>query len=381
MPLPVVSLFSGAMGLDLGLEQAVHNTGEHLEVVVTQEYDRTCVNTIRANGYKCIPGDINRLVADDPQCNFLLHEAGLGVGDAFLVVGGPPCQPFSTAGRRQAINDPRGSLFMEFVHVVDMLRPRFFIMENVKGLLSAPGGAFEIVKQEFRRLGYYTVHGLLDAVHYGVPQFRERLFIIGSRDREEIFLPIPSHFHKHQNANYRWKTLRSAIEDLEDNPGPCAQFSEERLYYLRQVPMGGNWRNINPEELRQAMGGAYQSGGGKVGFFRRLDYDQPSPTLVTSPIHKATMLCHPTQDRPLSVSEYARLQQFPDELIFTGSITEQYKQIGNGVPGGLGKALGETLLSVALGDSEVHVKRTRGTSIHEQVLKLEQYTIDIGQVR
>lgn len=400
MPLPVVSLFSGAMGLDLGLEQAVHSSGEQLEVVVTQEYDRTCVNTIVANGYRCIPGDIQQLVADDPQCNFLFEATELGVGETFLVVGGPPCQPFSTAGRRQAINDPRGSLFREFVHVIERLRPRFFIMENVKGLLSAPvrhrphldrgmplepdeepGSAFEIVKQEFRRLGYYTVHGLLDAVHYGVPQFRERLFIIGSRDREDIFLPIPSHFHKHQNPDYRWKTLRSAIEDLEDRPGPCAQFSEERLYYLRQVPMGGNWRNINPEEVSRAMGGAYHSSGGKVGFFRRLDYDQPSPTLVTSPVQKATMLCHPIQHRPLSVREYARIQQFPDNLIFTGSIAEQYKQIGNAVPGGLGKALGETLLSIAFGDAEVNVKRTRGTSVHDEILKMEQYTIDIGQVR
>lgn len=400
MPLPVVSLFSGAMGLDLGLEQAVHGSGERLKVIITQEYDKTCVNTIRANGYKCIPGDIQQLVTNDPQCNFLSEATGLDAGEAFLVVGGPPCQPFSTAGRRQAINDPRGSLFREFVHIIDTLRPRFFIMENVKGLLSAPvrhrphidrkvplepdekpGSAFEIIKQEFRRLGYYTVHGLLDAVHYGVPQFRERLFIIGSRDGEDIFLPIPTHFHKHQNEYYRWKTLRSTIEDLENTPGPCAQFSEERLHYLRQIPMGGNWRNLNPEEMRQAMGGAYHSSGGKAGFFRRLDYDQPSPTLVTSPVQKATMLCHPTQDRPLSVKEYARIQQFPDDLVFTGSIAEQYKQIGNAVPGGLGKALGETLLSIALGDSEVNVKRTRGTSIHDQILKMEQYTIDIGQVR
>ena len=92
-------------------------------------------------------------------------------------------------------------------------------------------------------------------------------------------------------------------------------------------------------------------------------------------------MCIRDRDRPLSVKEYARIQQFPDDLVFTGSIAEQYKQIGNAVPGGLGKALGETLLSIALGDSEVNVKRTRGTSIHDQILKMEQYTIDIGQVR
>ena len=171
---------------------------------------------------------------------------------------------------------------------------------------------------EFNKLGYTTVYGVLDAVNYGVPQFRERLIIIGSRDHENIFLPMPSHFQMHQKKDYLWHTLRDAIFDLEDNPGECTRFSNDRLDFLKMVPEGGNWKDLPPERIKEAMGGAYLSGGGKVGFYRRLSYDQPSPTLVTSPVQKASMLCHPTQDRPLSVSEYARIQQFPDDWVFGG---------------------------------------------------------------
>jgi DNA (cytosine-5)-methyltransferase 1 len=133
------------------------------------------------------------------------------------------------------------------------------------------------------------------------------------------------------------------------------------------VPEGGNWRDIPAEYQELAMGGAYFSGGGKVGFYRRLSYDQPSPTLVTSPVQKATMLCHPTKDRPLSVHEYARIQQFPDDWKFIGSANDKYKQIGNAVPCGLAEAVGKAILATANGSACVDTKRTRGTSIHSSV--------------
>lgn len=374
---PVISLFSGAMGLDLGLEAA------GMTITVSQDFDPSCWKTMEANNKNFIPGDIRELIAHDPECTFLLRKSGLLSGEAFLVAGGPPCQPFSTAGKRLAIADPRGSLFREFVHVVKKVRPRFFVMENVKGLLSAairqakdgkptceeevPGSVFEVIKNEFNELGYKITYGVLDAVHYGVPQFRERLIILGSRDHENIFLPIPTHFPVHQDPAYRWKTLYEAIGDLEDTPGPCGSFSPERLRYLRQVPSGGNWRDL-PENIKPlAMGGAFNSGGGKVGFYRRLDYDQPAPTLVTSPVQKATMLCHPVKDRPLSVREYARIQQFPDEWAIVGTTAACYKQIGNAVPIGLGKAVGQALLAAANGGAEIKVKRFRGTSIHSDL--------------
>lgn len=391
MSFPVISLFSGAMGLDLGLEKA------GLDIKIGQDFDPWCAKTAFTNNKTFILGDIRKLIAEDPSCKFLLEPAGLIPGEAFAVVGGPPCQPFSTAGKRLGTNDPRGSLFMEFIHVIRKVRPRFFVMENVKGLLSAaikhipindrngkpqdpdelPGSVFEVIRETFQELGYKMVYGVLDASHYGVPQFRERLVIVGSRDHEDIFLPVPTHFQYHQNINYRWVTLRDAIEDLEDNPGLCATFSQERLNYLRQIPMGGNWRNLPPGVVELAMGGAFHSGGGKVGFYRRLDYDQPAPTLVTSPVQKATMLCHPTKHRPLSVREYARIQQFPDNWKIEGSVSDCYRQIGNAVPIGLGKAVGEMLLAVAKGIAKVNTRRLRGTSVHDNLFKIQNYALEV----
>ena len=361
-----ISLFSGAMGLDLGLAQS------GIDIVIGQDFDKACIQTMKANGRKGIAGDIRELSSDD-----LLMQAEMKAGEPFLICGGPPCQPFSTAGKRLGINDPRGSLFREFVRMINGIRPRFFVMENVKGLMSSPlkdengkptsTKVLDIILEEFRKLNYKTVYGLLDAVNYGVPQFRERFVLIGSRDNEDIFLPAPTHFHIHQNPLYRWKTLGDTIKYLEDKVCECAEFSENRLKYLRMVPEGGNWKNLPADVIQEAMGGAYESGGGKVGFYRRLSYSQPSPTVVTSPVQKATMMCHPVKDRPLSVLEYARIQQFPDDWKIIGTTSDKYRQIGNAVPIGLAKAIGQTLIAVANGEAEVIVKRVRGTNIHDKI--------------
>jgi len=380
----VISLFSGAMGLDIGLGYA------GLTVRVGQDVDTACVETMKSNGHNVIGGDIREIKPEQ-----LLEVTGLSRGEPFLICGGPPCQPFSTAGKRLGINDPRGSLFMDFIRMIDYIRPRFFIMENVKGLMSAMvkgtanktgqlslldeqaddnAAILEIVLSEFDKLGYKTVYGILDAVNYGVPQFRERFVLLGSRDDESIFLPMPTHFQTHQNHAYQWTTLRSAIGDLEADPGECTYFSPERLAFLKMVPEGGNWRSLSSDCVEKAMGGAYNSGGGKVGFYRRLTYDEPSPTLVTSPVQKASMLCHPVVDRPLSVSEYARIQQFPDKWVFSGNTASKYRQIGNAVPVGLAKAIGEALIATANGSATVQTKRTRGTDIHNRI----RHAIEIG---
>ena len=358
-----ISLFSGAMGLDLGLEKA------GIDIRLCQDFDPSCYETMLKNGKPALTGDIRNIESSE-----ILRQAKLAKGEAFLLCGGPPCQPFSTAGKRLGINDPRGSLFMDYVRMVDETRPRFFVFENVKGLTSIavdkggkPGGVLDIILSEFHRIGYKTVYGVLDAVYYGVPQFRERMIILGSRDNEDVFLPAPTHFMKHQLPQMQWKTLGETIKDIEDAPGPCTHFSEERLHYLRMIPEGGNWRDLPAALQPKAMGGAWKSGGGKVGFYRRLSYSQPSPTVVTSPVQKATMMCHPTKDRPLSVKEYARIQQFPEDWIITGTVTNQYKQIGNAVPVGLAEAVGQALIATATGTAEVVTKRTRGTSIHRAV--------------
>ncbi|MDR0881910.1 MAG: DNA cytosine methyltransferase [Candidatus Adiutrix sp.] len=385
----VISLFSGAMGLDLGLSQA------GLNVKIGQDVDSDCIATMKANHRDVFTGDIRQI-----QPQQLLSAASLSPADPFLVCGGPPCQPFSTAGKRLGIDDPRGSLFMDFIRMIDYMKPRFFIMENVKGLMSALSrqnaavekqyslfpvsdkskfindSVLEIVLCEFEKLGYKTVYGVLDAVNYGAPQFRERFVLLGSRDNEDIFLPMPTHFQTHQDPAYQWVTLKTAIADLESDPGECSCFSSERLGYLRMVPEGGNWKSLSSEFAEKAMGGAYNSGGGKVGFYRRLSYDQPAPTLVTSPVQKASMLCHPTQDRPLSVREYARIQQFPDDFIFSGNMMSKYRQIGNAVPIGLAKALGQAIIAVADGLATIVTKRARGTNVHNKI----RNAIEMGSI-
>ena len=370
----VISLFSGAMGLDIGLQEA------GLNVAIGQDFEPACVKTMKANGHNVLGGDIREIKPET-----LLEMTGLKDGEPFMICGGPPCQPFSTAGKRLGINDPRGSLFMDFIRMIDFIKPRFFIMENVKGIISAPlkhvpaderdgndpeqqlGTVLDVILSEFNKLGYKTVYGILDAVNYGVPQFRERFILIGSRDNEDIFLPVPTHFQMHQDPNYRWKTVGEAIKDLEDEDGECGKLTPERKKYLRMVPEGGNWKELPKDIIPEAMGGAYESGGGKVGFYRRLSYAQPSPTITTAPAQKATMLCHPVKDRPLSIHEYARLQQFPEGWIFTGTTAAKYKQIGNAVPVGLAKAIGEAVIAVADKNAVVETKRFRGTSIHNRI--------------
>lgn len=370
----VVSFFSGAMGLDIGLEKA------GLNVVIGQDFEPSCVETMRANGHNVLGGDIREISPEK-----ILKLAGLHIGEPFMVCGGPPCQPFSTAGKRLGINDPRGSLFMDFIRMIDYIRPRFFVMENVKGIVSSPlkhvsakerekddpdqqlGTVLDVILSEFDKLGYKTVYGILDAVNYGVPQFRERFVLIGSRDNEDIFLPIPTHFQMHQNPEYRWKTVGEVIRDLESNPGDYTPLSGERKKYLHMVPEGGNWRDLPEEIIPVAMGGAYKSGGGKVGFYRRLSYNQPAPTITTSPAQKATMLCHPRQDRSLSIKEYARIQQFPDDWIFTGTTAAKYRQIGNAVPIGLAEAIGKAIISTADKTATIETKRFRGTSVHNRI--------------
>ena len=370
----VISLFSGAMGLDIGLGKA------GLNVVIGQDFEPSCVETMKANGHNVLGGDIREIKPEK-----LLELTGLHVGEPFMICGGPPCQPFPTAGKRLGINDPRGSLFMDFIRMIDYIRPRFFVMENVKGLVSSPlkhvsakervrddpeqklGTVLDVILSEFNKLGYKTVYGILDAVNYGVPQFRERFVLIGSRDNEDIFLPLPTHFQMHQNPDYRWKTVGEAIKDLENDPGKYTPLSDDRKKYLHMVPEGGNWKDLPEEVIPVAMGGAYESGGGKVGFYRRLSYKQPSPTITTSPAQKATMLCHPIQDRPLSIKEYARIQQFPDDWKFTGTISAQYRQIGNAVPVGLAEAIGRAVISTANRTSTIETKRFRGTSVHNRI--------------
>jgi DNA (cytosine-5)-methyltransferase 1 len=364
---PHISLFSGAMGLDIGLEQAGFST------VAAVEIDKAARETIRLN-MQCLShkisifNDVTTITEAD-----ILAATGLKRGEITLVSGGPPCQPFSTAGKRATLGDPRGSLFRDFLRLVDGLQPRFFVMENVRGLLSAPiahrphaeragvltteeqaGSAFAVILEEFERIGYHFCYGLLDAADFGVPQIRKRVIIIGSRDNEAISLPKATHSNSSSKLP-AWRTLRDALTGLNDPQSRFQSYSSARLRFLQLVPAGGNWRSLPQELVAEAMGGAYLSGGGKVGFYRRLAWDKPSPTVTTSPAQKATDMCHPDELRPISVREAARIQGFPDHWHFAGSVSDQYKQIGNAVPVGLGYAIGQSLMQTITGSAEVQL--------------------------
>ncbi|GAA6616841.1 DNA cytosine methyltransferase [Scytonema sp. NUACC26] len=378
--LPIISLFSGALGLDLGLEKAGFQTR------VAVECNKFAADTIRKNrpGIPVIEKKIEDVTTEE-----ILEIAKLRPGEPVIVTGGPSCQSFSTVGQRGSLTDPRGMLFQEFLRVIRETQPQFFIMENVKGIFSAAikhrplkerglgypplepeeelGSGFVEILKELRDINYYTVFDLLNTANYGVPQVRERAIFIGSRDGEPVAIPEPTHAKDPVNDLVRWVTLKEGLEGLEDKNPLYRNFNASKRQFIQIIPEGGNWRNLPPELQEQAIGGAYKSWGGRGGFLRRLSWSQPSPTLTTNPDGKATMLCHPTECRPLSVKEYARLQQFPDSWEFSGSLSQQYTQIGNAVPIGLGKAIGQAIQKVIQSDQKM-IKRT-GIYTREDLLK------------
>lgn len=349
----IISLFSGALGLDLGLESAGFN------ICVAVESNKYAAETIRLNrpDIKVIEKDIHEVSTKD-----ILKKANLKVGEATIVSAGPSCQTFSTAGSRNSLNDPRGGLFHEFLRVVRQAKPRFFVMENVPGMLSAAikhrplkqrgpgypvlekeeelGSAFSLILKELRKTGYYITFDVVNAADYGVPQCRERVIFIGSRDGENISIPKATHSSKIAKGKKKWVTIKKAFNNLNDVKHEFVGLPPKAKKYLAYVPEGGNWRSIPKRMQRWAMGKAYVSWGGRVGFYRRLSWSRPSPSLTTSPVSKATMLCHPTKLRPLSVQEYVAIQQFPKDWLFSGSTNQKYVQIGNAVPVGLGNAIG-----------------------------------------
>lgn len=382
MVLRSISLFSGAMGLDLGLEKA------GISPAICVELNPCACRTIRRNRPEItlIEGDLTKISTEQ-----ILEAAGFQVGEAFIVVGGPPCQSFSTAGKRLAFEDPRGQLIPEFMRVVRESRPRYFIMENVRGILSAslkhrplnqrgsdfpplspeeqPGSVKDLILRDFEAMGYTVNFQLINAANYGVPQSRERVVLIGSRDGHLV--PFPEETHQkntHPGNKLPWVTLKEALTDLPDTPPLFQKYSEQRLKYLRLVPSGGNWRSLPKDLQEEAMGGAFRSGGGKVGFFRRLSWDKPSPTVTTSPHQKATDMCHPDYDRPLSVQEYALIQRFPADWEFEGGVVDQYKQIGNAVPVGVGYVIGKTIVEHF---EQIHFAQQNDHEISQYNVQLE----------
>lgn len=352
-----LSFFSGAMGLDLGVERA------GFEIRLACEFDKFCRQTITQNRPDtALLGDVNDYSSRD-----ILKAAKLTSKDEIdLIMGGPPCQAFSTAGRRKGFNDERGNVFLKFIELAMQLRPKFLVIENVRGLLSSPmthrphnrrgkgfpdlqddelpGGALNFILSFLRKSGYGVSFNLYNSANFGTPQTRERVVLICSRDGVDPPFLTPTHSEEPSDGLEGWRSLRSCIADINEHT--ALKFPERRLQYYRLLKPGDNWRSLPADLQREAMGKSFDSGGGRTGFFRRLSWDKPSPTLVTHPAMPATDLAHPTADRPLSIQEYKRIQEFPDDWELAGSLTEQYKQIGNAVPLGLGFAVGKLIRSL-----------------------------------
>ena len=366
-----ISLFTGAGGLDLGIDRSGFTT------LVAVEKDRYARKTLESNRAHFRFADFELLEdAASVTGEDLLTAAGVRRGELDLLSGGPPCQAFSTAGHRRSIADPRGSLIGRFLQLVGDVQPRFFLLENVRGVLSAAlrhrplakrGAGHDPLAPEEQvgslldliipwitdRLGYQVSYGLLDAADYGVPQVRQRVIFIGSRDHELgkadsvptlAELAPATHSKRPEEGLIAWRTLQDALDGLPQTNTEGLKYSPTRAAVLEKVPQGKNWRflrdNFGEDYLQSVMGGAYSSTGGRVGFWRRLCLTKPCPTLVASPVQKATSLCHPTETRPLTVREYARIQQFPDDYTFAGPTSSRYTQIGNAVPVGLAHAVG-----------------------------------------
>lgn len=337
-----LSLFSGAMGLDLGIEKA------GFEILACIENDKKCVETIKLNKktIKVYPNDINEINPKE-----VMVDLGVKQGEIDLIVGGPPCQAFSTAGKQRSLNDFRGNVIIRFLDFVKDIKPKYFILENVRGIYYAklantppeyqeykklehiPGSVIYFLFKEFTKLGYSINFNLFDSSLYSVPQRRERFIMFGALSSKPVSIPSPTTFKNKQ-------TLSNAILDIQNIHHDFIRLSEKNVKYLSLLKEGEYWKNL-PEKLQvEAMGKSFYLSGGRTGFYRRLSWGKPSPTLVTHPTMPATMLIHPLENRPLSIQEYARIQQFPDEWLFAGNIIDKYKQIGNAVPVGLGYMAG-----------------------------------------
>jgi DNA (cytosine-5)-methyltransferase 1 len=364
--LKALSFFSGCMGLDLGLEK------EGIKVLLACEVDPVARKTIEINRPDiALIGDIR-----DYSAATIREKAGLSpIEEIDVIVGGPPCQAFSSAGKRQGFNDDRGNVFLTFINLIAELRPKFAVIENVRGLLSAPlnhrphemrgtnfpflshdeqrGGALLFITQRLREAGYSISFNLYNAANFGSPQKRERVIIACSRDGEKLPYLTPTHAEKSLYMLPQWRTLREVLEGLPKDEHHFVKFPEKRLKYYRLLKPGQHWRDLPVELHQEALGASYHAGGGKTGFYRRLAWDKPSPTLVTHPAMPATDLAHPEEDRPLSIEEYKRIQEFPDDWIVAGSLLDQYRQVGNAVPCSMGRAIARMLLTHLKGETAI----------------------------
>ncbi len=324
----VLELFAGAGGLAVGMEKA------GLKCVALNEIDKWACNTLRKNrpNWNVLEGDIKSF-------SFTEYENKVDI-----VTGGFPCQAFSYAGKKLGLADARGTLFYEFARVVKEVNPTICIGENVRGLLSHENGkTLQGMISILDEIGYNVVPvQVLKAINFNVPQKRERLILVGIRKDIQLKYEYP-------NPNKKVYNLKDALKkgelfDCDVPKSEGSKYPKSKTDVLDLVPQKGYWRDLPIDIQKEFMGGSFHLGGGKTGIARRIGWDEPCLTLTCSPAQKQTERCHPEETRPFTVREYARIQTFPDDWKFEGSVAQQYKQIGNAVPVNLGKEVGYSIV-------------------------------------
>ena len=289
----VVSLFSGAGGLDLGFVMAGH------KIIWANDIDKDAVETYRKN------------IGEHIVCNDIADIDSANIPNCEIVIGGFPCQGFSVANTKRTVEDKRNKLYLQLVRVISQKHPKFFLAENVKGLLSlAKGKVFEMILSDFSKLGYNISYRVLNSADYGVPQIRQRIIIVGVRKdlKFEYRFPLPTHNAEGTGNLLKWISVGSALSDIPDpdtpNKMPNHDYSKYKL-------------NFN----------------GYLGH-RVLNSNKPAPTVTARGDDKGgvVILPHPNAMRRMSCRELATVQSFPLDYVFVGNRSSVYRQIGNAVP-------------------------------------------------
>lgn len=322
-----IELFAGCGGLALGLEKA------GFENKLLCEIDNDCVKTLLKNRPKW-----NVINKDITNVNFKEFKYKIAV-----VSGGFPCQSWSQAGKREGFNDKRGNLFFQFKRAIDEIQPSIFIGENVQGLATHDNGkTIKLIKKHLESIGYIVKEPtILNANNFDVAQKRKRLILLGIRKDLKDWgtkLKYP------EELKTKKLVLKDVLGNVPESDG--AKYSEEKKNVFKLVPPGGCWVDIPVDIQKKYMKGSFTSGGGKRGILRRISWNEPCLTLLTTPSQKQTERCHPDEERPFTIRESARIQSFPDEWIFEGSTNKIYKQIGNAVPPNLAYHIGKSVFNL-----------------------------------
>lgn len=344
----VIDLFAGVGGLSLGFEK------QGFKVLIANEYDKSIAASYTENhkNTKMIVGDITSLD--------LKETFGPHTGKIDVIIGGPPCQGFSQKGQRKTIHDKRNFLFKYYVAVVELVKPKYFVMENVPNLLTAEGGFFfKEIEELFNKMGYSLEHGVLNASDYGVPQNRRRAVIIGKLDGKAPKLPVPRNdkvtiwdaisdlaFLESGEGGYeqKYKTppeseyqklLRGNSEILYNHS--VTRHSALALERLAMIPPNAGKEVLPKEHLTKSI---------YSGTWTRMRKDEISVTITTRfDTPSSGKFTHPFLDRAITVREAARIQSFPDDFRFVGNKGSQMKQVGNAVPPLLAAAIAKVIMN------------------------------------